>query len=357
MRQNFESALPKIDSESVFEVLDSETGALKQEGWLKYPNKLLYNPRMASKSLINRNKMWNYFYIISENHLITMAHTDVGIARAAYINIRDISDWKKPTFEVQFEDTFSKHVFIDSEKNGGGVFSSVHSDLLNMTYFGRANEDQLLIDISAIDRADHAKGNFKGNTKNIEGIQMMHSPKTDLFKHFFGYKLPLIEFTGELSLNGNTIVKCPEDKPCLGLQDSGRSVLSYVYNWIWVSTCFRKDNHKIAINLGYTIDDTSSSYDSVFVDEKLYKLDPMMIDTQNPDHLKWKSSNITNTKNHLSLEFVPQSDHTMYKNYGLIYLNFKSNYGHYKGRITTSDGHNITFEKVFGILEDVHIRG
>jgi uncharacterized protein YuzE len=134
---DYSKALPELSSTEPLELLNPKTGLLNYEGWGKFPNKWLYNHDMHKSytPLFNRHKHWNYYYVIAEGHLVTMAHTDMGLAKAAYINIRDIKDMSKPIIEVKSEDFLGHNLFIDIDKNGEGVYSTINTDKLNMTFF------------------------------------------------------------------------------------------------------------------------------------------------------------------------------------------------------------------------------
>lgn len=355
LKYNYTKLNPEVSRNEVFDVLDSQTGALTHKGWARYPNKMLYDPKMAQSCRVHR-KFWNYYYVIHENYLVTMAHVDLGIAKASYINVRDIKNPSAPTIEVKVEDHFSRYVNIESERNGGGVFSTVNAPNLNMTFFGRANEHTANINISGSHDKGTLVGNFELNTEGLEGITYLNSPENDPSKHFYGIKIPLIKFVGSLSFNNKPLFTCSKAKPCLGLTDIARNHLPYVYNWIWVSSCFEVGTQKVAINMGNKIDDPNSSYDSVYIDGKLYKLDYMVM-TEHNGVYKWTQApgaNQYGTK--LELEFVKNTEHHLKKNLGVIFVDLNASYGHFKGKITTEDGKVISFNNVFGFIEDNHSR-
>ena len=309
--------------------------------------------------ILKRQKLWNYFYIISEGHLITMAHTDIGLIKAAYVNVRDIKNYKNEIVEAKVEDLFGKYINIFSDINGFGLESSVNHNDLNMTFFARSGGDlKADIMINATSSQGLLKGSFKADFSGVEGITGAHSSPKDQYKHFFGTKVPLIKFVGELKLNNKALVTWAKASPCLGLYDGGRSMSPYINSWIWASSCFKVNKNNVAFNIGYSRDDPDSKYDSIFVDGKLYKLDSMISTQKSENSYSWTKSEGHNAhpRNSIELTFERSHSHKLSANYLITAVDFKSNFGNYSGRIRTEDGHDITFTNVFGFFEDFHAR-
>ena len=345
----------ELRSDIPIEVLNPTTGLVNTEGWTRFPNKIMYNPSMSKSYVpfLKRQKLWNYFYIISEGHLITMAHTDIGLIKAAYVNVRDIKNYKNEIIQTRVEDLFSKYINIFPDINGFGLESSVNHDNLNMTFFARSGGDlKADIKINANSNQGSLSGSFEADFSNVEGIVGAHSPPKDQYKYFLNIKVPLIRFVGELKLNSKTIVVWTKASPCLGLYDGRRGLSPYINSWIWASSCFKVNGNNVAFNIGYSRDNPDSKYDSIFVDGKLYKLDPMIFTQKSENSYAWiKSEGIkTHPRNSIELSFKRAHSHKLSANYLITAVDFKSNFGTYSGRIQTEDGHDITFENVFGFF-------
>mmetsp|Transcript_38583 Transcript_38583/g.38103 ORF Transcript_38583/g.38103 Transcript_38583/m.38103 type:complete len:150 (+) Transcript_38583:2-451(+) len=95
--------LSELSSTKPLELLNPKTGLLNHEGWSKYPNKWMYHQEMSKAPGISK-KNWNYFYIASDNYLVTMAHLDLGFIKGSYINIRDIANMDSPMIQVKIQD-------------------------------------------------------------------------------------------------------------------------------------------------------------------------------------------------------------------------------------------------------------
>ena len=109
-----------------------------------------------------------------------MAHTDIGLIKAAYINIRDIKHYENDIVEAKVEDFFGKHVSISPNVNGFSIDSSVsHSDL-NMTFFARSGTDyKANINIQAKTTNGTLDGSMVADFLNSEGITGAHSAPGD----------------------------------------------------------------------------------------------------------------------------------------------------------------------------------
>ncbi|CAI2372172.1 unnamed protein product [Moneuplotes crassus] len=362
---DYSKALGELSNSEPLELIDPTTGHLRYQGWGKYPNKWLYNPSM-SKACGRFKKFWNYFYIISENYLVTMAHTDIGTLRAAYVNIRNIKNMSEPTIEVKVEDFFRQYITIETEKNGAGVYSTVANPDLNMTFFQRPESTSAKIDISGITGQNEIEADFIADSKGYEGISSVSETYHDKSRHVYSHKIQK-KFVGDLKINGKSIVTCTFQQPCLGIFDNGRGYFPYVSRWIWPSTTFKVGNHEVLINLGYSQDNPHASFDAVFVDGKLYKLDPLILVKETEDHWKWVKAEQSNThSNSLKLEFNRAHHHSVGVEYPLDFLKYvipfkvdlDANYGFYSGEIKINESKiaklSIKFDDVFGFIEDFH---
>ena len=152
----YELPQTEIPRDVAMQVVDPVTGMLKIQGWAKNPNKLSYNPNMSKTywPILSRSKQWNYFYIVNEDFLITMAHANVGAFKTAYVNILDIKNNFKMD-EINVLDFLHKYVYIDVEKNGDGIYSLVDHPNLQMKYI-RPEGDQN-IDITIHSDTDKLK--------------------------------------------------------------------------------------------------------------------------------------------------------------------------------------------------------
>mmetsp|Transcript_6958 Transcript_6958/g.6134 ORF Transcript_6958/g.6134 Transcript_6958/m.6134 type:complete len:391 (+) Transcript_6958:3-1175(+) len=359
LETDYSKALPELSSTEPLELLDPKTGLLRQEGWSTYPNKWLYNPNMnkAYVPVFNRQKFWNYYYIISDDYLITMAHTDVGLCKGAYISLKNTKDLSKPLSLVQVNDILGSHVSIDNEKNGPGVYSTITHEDLNMTFSRRPENSFATIDVNASSEAGNIVANFKADSKDIEGIAYVSAEPNTPTRHSFKYKLQS-KYTGDLKVNGKSLITCTEEKPCYGILDNARGFSGYTQTWVWASTCFEAQGHRVSLNLEKSTDNPHSSWDTVVVDGKLYKLDSHVLYRVTDDHWKWERAEDANTQhgNKINLEFKKADQHSVGANFLFYNIDLQSSYGFFSGTIETSDGKKVKFEKVFGFVEDFHAR-
>ena len=216
-------------------------------------------------SSFKRLSLWNYFYFIADDYLVTMAHSDTGYVQAAYFNVRNIKDYSQEIIESTAEVLWPKAIHIDLNKNGEGMYSTIVHKNLNFTIFNRPGTKHGSISVHANTRKGILSGDLNidfSNAEGITGIKMIHDcdpthskvdskisnlvtdQSLDASNHisnsnyFYGTKTPLLKFTGELTLNGKSLLKCSEKSPWLGLNDSGKSYMPYINSWIWASSCF-----------------------------------------------------------------------------------------------------------------------
>jgi hypothetical protein len=353
-------SLPELSSTEPLELLDHKTGLLNHEGWSVYPHNWIYQQEMSQAyvPIFSRLKNWNYYYFISSKYLVTMAHTNLGLVKGAYINIRNIVDMHEPMIQVRVVDYIGSKVHIDDIKNGVGVSSSIHHDLLNMTFNRHPDDRYTYIEVSGNSEIGKITGKFKVDANDLEGIGFAYSDPKNKNYHRYSYKIPLMEFTGNLGLDGKSLINCSKDHPCLGLHDNVRGFGAYAGAWIWVSTCFEQSGHKISFSFGYSSDNPNSYFDSMFVDGKLYKLDALEMTHVDDTTITWKSQE--NPKNHpknrISLLFKKKEAHSLGANFIVYFIDLTSNFGHLSGTIKTKDGHNIEFKDKFAFFEDMHAR-
>ncbi|CAI2363342.1 unnamed protein product [Moneuplotes crassus] len=397
IKTDYSKILPELNSTDALELIDPKTGYLRQQGWGKYPNKWLYNPSM-SKAWTWSKQFWNYYYIATDDYLVTMSHADIGMIRVSHINIRNIKNYTAEPFrEIVVEDVNKIFVEIDTEKNGQGIYSTVTNEKLNMTFYKRPENNEGRIDISAKallptgegssgSHSDHGssdieteiKGSFRTSFAEYEGIATV-SEVPDAFqncdslcstKHVYTHKIQQ-KFIGNLTLNGKTILDCNETNNCLGLSDSGRghfpsfAGISSI-RWGWTSTIFKTDKHQIMIDLKYSDDNPNSSFDSVFVNGTMYKIDPMVKKQVDQDHWKWtKAENSNRYPNSLRLEFKREhhsfTEFNYYPGFLKHFIPFKVDFyckfGYYSGELKIGQEQTIKFKNKFGFFEEFYSLG
>lgn len=286
-----------------------------------------------------------------------MAVADFGIKSFAFVNVRDIQDYSKPMIEIKVDDLAYQHINIDVPGTGRSINSTVNHPELTMKFIRKENAPNIDIDIDANQANQKVKANFKVKVQGKEGITGIIKNTKDELKHTLNTKIPLLEFVGDMTIDGKSILECSKPKPCLGLHDNSRGFASYVGKWIWGTTIFKDSKGKdVAVNLGWTHDDTNCAYDAVFIDGKIYKLDPLVMTQVADGHWKWvKYPKLNNhPKNSLEIEFKRDSQHGLTDNLLFISVDLISNYGKFSGRIKTEDGHDIEFKDKFGFFEDMH---
>ena len=360
----YDLAQTELPSNVPLQVVDPVTGMLKVQGWTKTPNLLSYNPSLSKTywPVLSRNKQWNYFYIVNEDYLITMAHANVGLFKTAYVNILDIKkDFKMS--EISVIDFLNKHVFIDVEKNGDGIYSLIDHPKLQMKFIRPEGDENTNISIHS--HTDQME--FEGALTTIgqsEGITQVENGSEDGAYHNFNTKY-IVDFIGEIKINGTTIMKCTEESTCFGLHDNGRSIGTYMNSWVWGTVAFRvKDKitnreNKVGINISLTQKPCISSGDALFIDGKIYKLDALIIKkiSNNEWSIKsYKGNSIKYPKNEVDIIFKIANRHKTYQNYILIEVDFNSNFGYFSGNLKTADGHKIDFENQFGFVEEMFSR-
>lgn len=351
----------ELPSDVFLNGIDPATGLLQHQGWAKTPNKISYNPNMSKVywPVLDRQKQWNYFYIMTEDYLVTMAHANIGVIKSAYVNILDIKSGDIK--ETVVRDYFNKHVFIDVIKNGDGVYSSVDHPDLKMKFVKPQGDANVDISFKSDTQGYDLDGHFVGNLDANEGLTVLENHSPDGAYNAYNTKIPL-EMTGQLKVDGKVLIDCSKTT-CLGLHDNGRSIGKYMNTWVWGSTAFRvpskdgKTTHKVTLNLCMTMEGMTVSGDAIFVDGKLYKLDTLVLNKK--DNVwsieSYQGKNTKYKENQIKLQFKVHKRHTITENLVLIQIDFNSNYGYYSGSIKTAD-HDLKFGDKFGLLEEMFSR-
>ena len=159
-----------------------------------------------------------------------------------------------------------------------------------------------------------------------------------------------------MSYNGETILNCESGNPCLGLHENSRAYASYVRRWIWLTAVFKDDNNSVAINLGYTHDDTNSTFDWLFINENVqagHLCDERS--QQRPVCLGQTSVSQRAFRSNSSAWISDRSDNRLGDNLVLLKMRLLSSYGKFSGRIVAKDGNDIRFTNKFGFFEDIHL--
>ena len=123
--------------------LDQRTGAVTILRLLKFPNSVVYNHDSMSTfaKLLGRVKFFNYFYVRSDDYLITMENCNSRLASLAFVNIRDFRDYSKPMVEVKIDDYFHQYVALNVEKVGRYIKSKIEHPNFNMTFDKKARDN------------------------------------------------------------------------------------------------------------------------------------------------------------------------------------------------------------------------
>ena len=132
---------------------------------------------------------------------------------------------------------------------------------------------------------------------------MMLPLSDDNMRYNINTKIPGFKVKeGKLSKGGKLIFECTEQKPCVGLNDQGRHIVPYAEGgWFWASMSAVVDGLRIALNTGYSKGDRSDSTDdSIYLDGKLFKLDPTVV--EKVDNTTWKFTSFRGDKNMVKFE-------------------------------------------------------
>lgn len=329
-------------------------------GYIKYPNKITYSSDLQRWAvnhvpILKRNKFFNYFYIISEDYFMTMANVDLGLMRASYVNVRDLKTGVVD--EITVEDFLGQYVHIDASKFTTEMYSSCNHPDLTSSIFKHRDSPWVNLDISG-----YFDGHFKADMEtDNEGMTMLCPITADWTRYNLNTKVPGIGiYDGELKKDGKTLFKCTQEKPCIGLNDQGRHIVPYAEGgWFWSSFSAWQSGHRVAMNAGYGNDDSSigATDDSIYVDGKLYKLDPTVVEKVSEKKWTFKSfrgdkSLVKFPKNAMDLIFTIDNDHTMNKDFVLVKLNFKSIYGRVSGTFTY-EGKTLKITDKFMFVEEM----
>ncbi|CAI2371428.1 unnamed protein product [Moneuplotes crassus] len=354
---DYTKALPKLSSTEPLEILDPKTGFLNHEGWSKIPNKWLYNHEMnnAYVPFFTRHKFWNWFYVISGDYLVTMAHTNGGLVMAAHINIQDVSRKDSPIVETIVKEFFQDSIAIDENKNGGGMYSTISHDQMNMTFFRRPEGTTTDIDISVHSDQGLIEGKLEADSQGYEGFAHVSSNPNDPTKHTYMSKHQQ-KFVGSINLGGKEIITCTKKSPCQGFEDNGGGYLPYPTHWVQALTTFKSKGRDIHISIGSGDDNPHSSFDHIFIDGKLHKLDPHIATKVSDTHWKWEKNPVTNKYDiSVEMEFRVQKSHIIQGHYVIYDVDSRDDYGYFSGTITTPNG-KIPFNNTMGIIDEIYAR-
>ncbi|MDR2511044.1 MAG: DUF2804 domain-containing protein [Bacteroidales bacterium] len=123
----------------------------------------------------------------------------------------------------------------------------------------------------------------------------------------------------------------------------------------WAAGCGLQNGRQIGFNIGYGSDDSSfGTENAFFINGNIHKLEYVTMQFSPSSRLNpWLFSS---NDNRLEMKFFPLQEHE-YNTYFMTHTN-KSHqvYGFFSGRIVTSEGYNIVFSRITGVIEQIKTR-
>ena len=106
-----------------------------------------------------------------------MAHANIGVIKTSYINVLNIKGNYTVT-ETVVEDYFGNYVFIDTAKNGAGIYSVVDHPQLQMKFVKPEGDEHIKIDVNSVTDTHSITGNLT-SVKLTEGITQVEDQTKD----------------------------------------------------------------------------------------------------------------------------------------------------------------------------------
>ncbi len=134
-----------------------------------------------------------------------------------------------------------------------------------------------------------------------------------------------------------------------GLLDWGRGIWPYSHEWFWGSVSAFIDDVPFGLNIGWGFGDlTKATENMYFYDKKAYKVGVMRVEKDVSNYMMpWHLHDDEGT---IELSFEPIYDNYTENKLVVVNTHCHQVYGHFSGKIKTSDGEK-TFSNILGFIE------
>lgn len=313
-------------------------GQLNGAGYAK-TMQFLYN-RGEARSFPLKLKEWNFYQFVAQDYVLQMTIGHVSYVASITATLLNVRTGKREQAS-RMRWFYDPELDINPENESFNEFSDRD---FYMSFRVTAKERVLT---------------FKGKDKGGQNIDILLNVENDIKNEKMVIATP---FTGKRQFylnykenyyvaNGHAIfgdLKVDFVK-ATGLLDWGRGIWPYRHEWFWGSVSAFINDIPFGLNIGWGFgvltDATENMY---FYDKKAYKLGTLNVERDATNYMApWY---LTDEDGMLKLSFEPIYDNYTENKLVIIDTHCHQVYGHFSGKIKTSDGEK-EFTHVLGFIE------
>ncbi|MFZ5353057.1 MAG: DUF2804 domain-containing protein [Bacillota bacterium] len=328
-----------------FVELCDKRGYLKEDsiGWSKKP---LHRSNLLKDSF--RSKKWDYWSVFNDEYYVTVAITDMGYIRTAFLYILDKSSNR--LYETSVNAINKASCVLSDTVYGDCCFTGKNVNIKVKRF-----ENSIIIN------AGCNQFMFRDSRKELSlefTIDVSEDQQSlnvvipwDKSRFHFTSKQNCLPAEGWIRAGEETIKF--EKKDTLASLDYGRGKWPYKSFWNWASCSSFHNGDRIGFNIGggWT-DGTGSNENAFYINNKLYKLDvdaEFRYDKQNK--LKaWTIASVDSDS--FYAEFEPVYHRLAKNNYVIIKSELHQIFGSFSGYFTADGKNKYAFTNLFGCVEE-----
>jgi len=334
-------------------LLLDDQGRLSQVGWSRFPilesnleAARFYRFRALQRFRIKR---WDYYAVFTPSRFFSATVADLGYAGNIFVYTLDFTSGK--LHEEGLVIPLGKGITLPRGSMSGETHFADKRARLN--FQALPGERHLSVDWPGFDAG---RGIFAELTLTLPPEHQSMNIVIPIGKNRFYYNTKINCMPARGVLRYADISEQVEPESSLASLDWGRGVWEYNSFWNWASASgFLPDGRTIGLNLGCGFGDLSAATENcVLLDGLLHKLGQVKFDYESGRYMKLWS--FRDDQGYLDLVFTPFKERLAVTRLGIIDSEVHQMFGHYSGKVVTTDGEKLTISKLIGFAEEQRAR-
>lgn len=291
-------------------------------------------------------KEFQYFGLISRDHLIGCALAHTGFMGIVFVYVFDIHSGKLQ--EYSWRSPLGSALEMTRTPGQGSSRFRHRKVAIDMRY--RQQEDgslrkQLLLEIPGLA--------LDATLNEPLGYQSMSlCTRAGVNGWVYANKVAGVPVTGQLQLAGQTYDLAQQQ--AFGHHDFSAGYMRRQTFWNWACFSGRVGNDDLGLNLSCGVNETTWSENCLWRNGELIPVAGTRFD-YDPRNLQapWQ---VTSTDGNIQLRFTPLGTHRERLNLMLFAANFHQLFGYFDGTIQLPSGDTLTIEKLYGFVEEQYAK-
>lgn len=324
-------------------VLCDRRGKLRPEaiGWSRYP---LHDCQISGH--MGRKKKWNFWFIINNQVIITVAVCHLDYIGLAFFHLIDLQSGQK--VEQTIKVPLAIGIYLPDSVHG-----DVHFDHKKLQISFTHNQTTTTILVDGVTSQGIAYLVDMSISETAEALHMVIPWADTRFQ--YTAKQPGRAAAGTVRV-GSKLYDLTQEATSASL-DFGRGIWPYVTQWNWMTCCFRWRGSWCGCNLGAGwTDGTGMTENGLLLQQRAEKItEPIQFRYDPSSPMKpWRIT--TTSSDRVQLIFTPIHYQEKRENYLVLSSHLQQYIGKYNGTLQTEANDLIRIEDAWGICEDQKAR-